>query len=75
MSANLGRPLTLTADVWVIAADACTDRQLRVLELRERHGMSWHMIALTMDLGHATVRGHYRAAVHNVNRAVQNGSR
>jgi DNA-binding NarL/FixJ family response regulator len=51
-------------DIWSIARepDVLTDRQLRVLECRELHGMTWNQISYALDLDQATVRGHYRRA-------------
>lgn len=70
---NLGQPLMITSDWETVARQVCTERQLQILQLREKHGLSWHVIALTTNLGHSTVRGHYRAAVHNIHAAMQNG--
>lgn len=54
----------LRADIWTIARerDVLTERQLRVLECRELHSMTWNQISYAMDLDQATVRGHYRRA-------------
>lgn len=54
----------IRADIWSVARedDVLTELQLRVLECRELHGMTWNQIAYAMDRDHATVRGHYRRA-------------
>lgn len=54
----------LRGDIWEIARSdgVLTERQLRVLECRELHGMTWNQISYAMDLDQATVRGHYRRA-------------
>ncbi len=51
-------------DIWVIARkpDVLTERQLRVLELRELHGCTWNQISYMLDLDQSTVRGHYNRA-------------
>jgi transcriptional regulator len=58
--------LPANADVWKIASQVCTEKQLRVLELRERHSFSWRQIAAMTDTDYSNVRGHYNAAVRNV---------
>jgi DNA-binding NarL/FixJ family response regulator len=58
-------------EVWEVAREVCTERQLRVLELHERHGESIYQIGFMMDLSPSTVRGHLRAATRNVRRAVE----
>jgi DNA-binding NarL/FixJ family response regulator len=56
--------MLIRADIWEIARepDVLTEKQLRVLECRERHGMSWSQISDSMNLDQATVRGHHRRA-------------
>ena len=58
------------ADVWTIAAEVLTERQLRCFELRERHGMSVYSIAYALDVHPSTVRGHLHAAARNVRRGL-----
>jgi DNA-binding NarL/FixJ family response regulator len=50
--------------IWEIAREAgvLTERQLKVLELRELNGCTWNQISYMLDLDQATVRGHYRRA-------------
>ncbi len=58
------------SDVWTVAREACTPKQLAVLELRER-GMSYGSIASAQRISVSSVRGHLRAASHNVAREVE----
>jgi len=58
-----GRP-----DFWLIAAKACTPKQVRILELRERHGFSLVQIAFATRVSVSTVRSQLRAAYHNIDR-------
>ena len=62
-------------DVWAIARACCTEKQLRCLELREKHGKSHYSIAYMLGLDPSTVRGHLRAAERNVRRARSKRSR
>ena len=56
--------MLIRADIWTIARepDVLTELQLRVLECRELHGMTWNQISYSLDRDQATVRGHYRRA-------------
>ena len=60
--------MLVRGDIWEIAREdgVLTDRQLRVLECRELHGMTWNQIVFAMNLDQATVRGHYRRAVRRL---------
>ncbi len=51
-------------DIWTIAREdgVLTERQLRVLELRELHGCTWNQISYMLNLDQSTVRGHYNRA-------------
>lgn len=60
-------------EFWKLAREVCTDRQLRALELREKHGASLYQIGYMMDLHPSTIRGHLRAASRNLRRANQAG--
>lgn len=55
--------VTITVDIWPVAASILTPKQYRVLELREQYGMSWRQIAAMTGKDQGTVRGHYYAAV------------
>jgi DNA-binding CsgD family transcriptional regulator len=57
-------------EFWKLAADVCTPKQLRVLELKEKHGASIYQIGYMTDLHPSTVRGHLRAAARNIRRAL-----
>lgn len=56
--------MLIRAEIWEIAREegVLTAKQLRVLEDRELHGLTWNQIAFALDLDQATVRGHYRRA-------------
>jgi len=56
---------------WDIAAEVCTEKQLRVLELKEKHGFSLRQIALTCDIAVGTVRVHLEAAYRNIHKALR----
>lgn len=60
------------AEFWKLAGQVCTERQIRVLELREKHGASIYQMAYMLDLSPSTVRGHLRAGTRNLRRAVEN---
>ncbi len=54
----------LLGEIWTIAREpgVLTERQLKVLELRELHGFTWNQIVYAMNLDQSTVRGHYNRA-------------
>lgn len=58
---------------WQVAREVCTEKQLRVLELREKHGFSLRQIALACDTSHSNVVGHLEAAHRNINKALRAG--
>lgn len=60
----------MNQELWNLAGEALTPKQLRVLELREKHGFSIYQIAYAVDISASTVRGHLRAAHHNLGRAL-----
>jgi DNA-directed RNA polymerase specialized sigma24 family protein len=47
---------------WVTARAVCTEKQLRVLELRELHGLSLRQISWTCRISVRTVRDQLDAA-------------
>lgn len=49
---------------WGLARELLTEKQFRVLELRDRYGMSWSQVAGALGIGEPTARGHLRAAYH-----------
>jgi len=53
-------------DIWKLAAEILTVKQLQVLTLREQHGYSWNQISITLNLDRGTVRGHYTAATRKI---------
>lgn len=59
---------------WMTAEAVCTAKQLRVLELREKHGFSLRQIALTCDIDPGTVRVHLDAAHRNIHKALRAAS-
>jgi DNA-directed RNA polymerase specialized sigma24 family protein len=62
-------------DIWKLATEILTTKQLQVLTLREQHGYSWNQISITLNLDRGTVRGHYTAAIRKVyNHLNGNGS-
>ena len=64
-------PGDVSGEIWEIAGRVCTEKQLRCLELHERHGASIYQISYMMDLHPSTVRGHLRSATRNVRRGLQ----
>lgn len=61
-----GGTLPARDDIGQIAEAVCTPIQLRVFQLRERHGFSWHQIAAATGKDQSTVRGHYHRAVRRI---------
>lgn len=43
-------------DLWLIAADVLTPKELHAYELRHRHNLSLRQIALALDISVSTVR-------------------
>lgn len=60
------------AEFWEVAGEVCTEKQLRVLRLREQHGASVYQISYMLDLSPSTVRGHLAAAARNLRRGLAN---
>jgi DNA-directed RNA polymerase specialized sigma24 family protein len=63
------------ADIWQVAGDVLTDKQLRILELRERHGFSWRQIAYMVNVDVSTVRGHYNAAIRKIHNHLEHAQK
>ena len=53
-------------DYWQVARDVCTPKQLRILELRDKHNMSWRQIESAVGVRIPTLKAHYRAAAFKV---------
>jgi hypothetical protein len=58
--------IPISPEIWKLAGEILTVPQMTVLELRERHGFSWHQIAIYTNRTKTTVRGHYDAATKNI---------
>ena len=58
--------IPISPEIWKLAGEILTPIQMSVLELREKHGFSWHQIAIYHNRTKATVRGHYAAATKNI---------
>ncbi len=56
----------MTSPYWRVARQVCTPKQLRILELRDHHGLSWRQISLAVGVTVPTVRQHYQAAAQRV---------
>jgi hypothetical protein len=74
-----GRLSTVRADepgdYWEIAAKVCTPKQLNILELHERDGLSLRSTALACGLSVSTVRGQLDAAHLRVAKALEPAER
>ena len=66
-------PIPISPDVWDTARTVCTDKQLIVLELRDKHGYSWNMIAIYLNITRSAVKERYYGGARNVAKA-RNGS-
>lgn len=62
--------MRLTVREWEIAGEICTDKQLRVLDLRRR-GWSYRRCALFLDVDEATIRGHVQRAERRIALALE----
>jgi len=60
---------------WVTVRQVCTDKQIRILELRELHGFSLRVIALMTGSSLSTVRGHLDAGHRRIDNAFREESR
>lgn len=56
---------------WQTAQTVCTPKQLRILELRERHGFSLRHTAHACDISIRTVRVQIESAHHKINLALK----
>jgi transcriptional regulator len=56
----------ISPEIWKLANDVLTDKQLTVFELREKHGLSWHQIAIYTNRTKANARNHYEAATKKI---------
>lgn len=56
--------MIVRGDIWDLARQpgTLTERQLKVLELRELHGCTWNQISYMTNSDQSTVRGHYQRA-------------
>jgi DNA uptake protein ComE-like DNA-binding protein len=63
--------IPISPDVWKLAKTILTQKQLVVLELREKHGYSWHQISVTLNCVRATAKEHHRAATKNLLDAIE----
>lgn len=66
--------VTITIDVWPVALLILTEKQYRVLELREKHGLSWRLIGTMTNTDQTTVRGHYHAGCKRLSDHYTEGS-
>jgi hypothetical protein len=64
--------IPISPTIWMLAAAILTEKQLAVLELREKRGYSWNMLAITFNSTKATMREHHRAATKNLLDAIEN---
>ena len=58
-------------DYWQVAAKVCTAKQLHLLQLRERHGLSLRTISLATGSSLSTGRGHLDAAHRRIDQALR----
>jgi transcriptional regulator len=61
----------ISPEIWKLANQVLTPKQLTVFELREKHGLSWHQIAIYTNRTRANARNHYEAAVKNIYDALE----
>jgi DNA-directed RNA polymerase specialized sigma24 family protein len=59
------------SEYWAAAREVLTDKQFRILELRDRHGFSLRQIAHATGVGVPTVRSSLAAARHKLNLALK----
>jgi DNA-directed RNA polymerase specialized sigma24 family protein len=67
--------IPISPEILKLASQVCTPKQLTVLELREQHGYSWHMICITLDITKTTAREHHAAATRNIYNALNTNGR
>ncbi len=63
--------IPISPDIWKLAGAILTPLQLTALTLRERHGYSWNMIAITMNSTRTTAKEHHRAATRKMLDAIE----
>ncbi len=63
--------IPISPDIWKLAGEVCTTKQLQVLTLRERHGFSWNQICIALNTTKSTVKEHHAAATRNVYNALE----
>jgi predicted DNA-binding protein YlxM (UPF0122 family) len=63
--------IPISPTIWKLAAAILTEKQLTVLELREKRGFSWNQLAITFNSTRANVREHHRAATKNLLDAIE----
>lgn len=69
-SANDGR-LAQVDRYWQVAREVCTQKQFRLLELRERHGHSLRQTSLAVGVSVSTVRSQIQAAHHRIAKKIE----
>jgi hypothetical protein len=63
--------IPISPEIWKLAAEILTEKQLTVLTLRERHGYSWNMLAINFNCTRSNVREIHRAATKKLLDAIQ----
>lgn len=63
--------IPISPDIWNLAQQTLTPRQLLVLELREKHGFSWNQLAVNLNCTRANVREIHRAATRKLYDALE----
>ena len=61
--------IPISPDIWDTARRVCTDKQLVVLELRDRYGFSWNQIAIHENVTRSAVKERYYGGARNVAKA------
>ncbi len=57
--------------IWKLATQILTQKQMNVLELREKNGYSWNQLAITFNCTRSNVREIHRAATKNLHDAIE----
>jgi len=63
--------IPINPEIWKLANQILTPKQLLVLQLREQHGYSWNQLAVTFNCTRANVREIHRAATRNLYDALE----
>ncbi len=66
--------IPISPQIWELAGQILTPKQHTVLELREKHGYSWNMIAIYMNTTKSNVREHHAAATKNLLDAIEHAA-